>query len=113
MYGYLYCFSNKSMPGILKIGITKRTPKITLNKANCNNTMKSHTLYEIEFAKKVLNPKKCKILIHKFLSHNNIQINLKREFFRVSTEEVKTLFDLIDGDSWVKYHKNNDNNNKK
>lgn len=29
------------------------------------------------------------------------RINSKGEFFRVSPEEVNTLFDLIDGDLWV------------
>ena len=26
-YGYLYCFSNHSYPGILKVGMTERTPE--------------------------------------------------------------------------------------
>jgi len=29
------------------------------------------------------------------------RINPKREFFRVSPEEIKTFFDLIDGDLWI------------
>ena len=48
--GYLYCFSNQSMPGILKVSMTEKTPEITLNEANSSS-------YKIEFAKKVLNPK--------------------------------------------------------
>lgn len=30
---YLYCFSNQSMPGILKVGMTKRTPEIRLKRS--------------------------------------------------------------------------------
>ena len=49
--GYLYCFSNSSMPGILKIGMTERTPDIRLSEANSSNTWKPPTPYKIEFAK--------------------------------------------------------------
>ena len=100
--GYIYCFSNQSMPGILKIGMTERTPEIRLNEANRSDTWRPPTLYKIEFAKKVLNPKQKETTLHKLLSQYTERINPKGEFFRVSTEEVKTFFDLIDGDLWVK-----------
>lgn len=98
--GYLYCFSNDSMPGILKVGMTERTPDIRLNEANSTDTWKPPTPYKIEFAKKVLNPKQKEIILHKLLSQYSERINPKREFFRISTEEVKTFFELIDGDLW-------------
>jgi hypothetical protein len=101
--GYLYCFSNDSMPGILKVGMTERTPEIRLNEANSSDTWRPPTPYEIEFAKKVLNPKQKETTLHNLLSQYTDRINPKREFFRVSPEEVKTFFDLIDGDFWVKY----------
>ena len=100
--GYLYCFSNQSMPGILKVGMTERTPKIRLNEANSSDTWRPPTPYKIEFAKKVLNPKQKETTLHNLLSQYTERINPKREFFRVSSEEVKTFFDLIDGDLWVK-----------
>ena len=99
---YLYCFSNESMPGILKVGMTERTPVIRLNEANSSDTWRPPTPYKIEFAKKVLNPKQKETTLHILLSQYTKRINPKREFFRVSTEEVKTFFDLIDGDLWVK-----------
>jgi hypothetical protein len=101
-YGYLYCFSNQSMPGILKIGMTERTPEIRLNEANSCDTWRPPTPYKIELAKKVLNPKQKETTLHNLLSQYTERINPKREFFRVSLEEVKTFFDLIDGDLWVK-----------
>lgn len=55
--GYLYCFSNQSTPGILKVGITERTPEIILNEANRSDFWRPPTPYNIEFAKKVLNSK--------------------------------------------------------
>ena len=36
--GYLYCFSNQSMPGILKVGMTEQYPEIILNEANSYDT---------------------------------------------------------------------------
>lgn len=100
--GYVYCFSNQSMPGILKVGMTERTPEIRLNEANSSDTWRPPTPYIIEFAKKVLNPKHKETTLHNLLSQYTEQINPKRDFFRVSSEEVKTFFDLIDGDFWVK-----------
>lgn len=101
-YGYLYCFSNQSMPGILKVGMTERTPEIRLNEANSSDTWRPPSPYKIELAKKVLNPKQKETTLHNLLSQYTERINPKREFFRVSLEEVKTFFDLIDGDLWVK-----------
>ena len=100
--GYLYCFSNESMPGILKVGMTERTPEIRLNEANSSDTWRPPTPYKIEFSKKVLNPKQKETTLHSLLSQYTERINPKREFFRVSSEEVKAFFDLIDGDLWVK-----------
>ena len=99
MNGYLYCFSNKSMPGILKIGITERTLEIRLNEANISDTWRPPTPYKIEFAKKVCNPKQKEKIIHRILS--TYRINPKREFFRVSFQEIKIFFDLIDGDEYI------------
>ena len=101
-HGYLYCFSNDSMPSILKVGMTERTPDIRLNEANSSDTWRPPTPYKIEFAKKVLNPKQKEATLHTLLSQYTNRINPKREFFRVSPEEVRTFFDLIDGDLWVK-----------
>jgi T5orf172 domain len=102
-YGYVYCFSNESMPGILKIGMTERTPDIRLNEANSSDTWRPPTPYKIEFAKKVNNPKEKELTLHTLLSQYTERINSKREFFRVSQEEVKTFFLLMDGDLWVKH----------
>lgn len=101
-HGFIYCFSNLSMPGILKIGMTERTPEIRLNDANSSDTWRPPTPYKIEFAKKVFNPKQKEATLHTLLSQYTKRINPKREFFNVSPEEVKTFFDLIDGDLWVK-----------
>jgi hypothetical protein len=89
------------MDGILKIGMTERTPEIRLNEANSSDTWRPPTPYKIEFAKKVYSPKQKETTLHTLLSQYTERINPKREFFRVSKEEVNTFFDLIDGDLWV------------
>jgi len=54
--GYVYCFANPSMPGILKVGATERTPEDRLREANAADTWRPPTPYRIEFAKKVADP---------------------------------------------------------
>lgn len=100
--GYIYCFSNVSMPNILKVGMTEQDPEIKLNEANICNTWGPPTPYKIVIAKKVINPKQKKYTLHKILSKYGELINTKQDFFRISIEDVKTLFDLIDGDLWIK-----------
>ena len=99
--GYIYCFSNVSMPGILKVGMTERTPEARLSEANASDTWRPPTPYKIEFAKKVLNPSKKESTLHTLLEQYTERIHPRREFFRVSSEEVRTFFDLIDGEMWV------------
>lgn len=108
--GYLYCFSNKSMPGILKIGMTERNPDIRLKEANRSDTWRPPTPYKLEIAIQVYNPKKKESTLHKLLSEYTERINPKREFFRISIEEVKTFFDLIDGELWLGEPKEYDDN---
>jgi len=99
--GYLYCFSNESMKGILKVGMTERTPEIRLQEANSSDTWRPPTPYRIEFAKRVIHPKRKETVIHRLLSQYTERINPRREFFRISCEEVKTFFELMDGEFWV------------
>jgi hypothetical protein len=99
--GYVYCFSNASMPGILKIGMTERTPDVRLREANTSDTWRPPTSYNIEFAKNVKNPKEKEMTIHILLEQYTERINPRREFFRVSPEEVRKFFDLMDGEMWT------------
>ena len=96
--GYIYCFSNTSMPGILKIGMTERDPNERTKELF---TTGIPAPFNIEFAKKVSNPKKKETLLHQILELYAERINPKREFFKVSIEEVKLLFELIEGDNWI------------
>jgi len=101
-YGWIYCFSNPAMPGLLKIGMIhnadERTP---LDRAKELYKTGVPLPFVIEFAKKVSNPKQKETLLHTLLSQYTERPNPLREFFRVSPEEVKTFFCLMDGEMWV------------
>ncbi len=103
--GYIYCFSNLSMPDILKVGMTERTPEVRLSEANVSDTWRPPTPYKIEFAKKVSNASEKEKTLHILLEQYTNRIHHRREFFRVSQEEVRKFFDLIDGEMW--YETNN------
>ena len=100
--GYIYAFSNQSMPDLLKLGTTSRTPEIRLGEANASDTWRPPTPYKIEFAKKVSNAKNKEKILHTLLADK--RINPQREFFRVSIKEVQLFFDLMDGEWWDEPH---------
>lgn len=98
--GYVYCLSNPSMPGILKIGYTERAVEERLQEANSSGTWGPPTDYAIETSKFVSEPNHKEKLIHKILAEN--RVNPRKEFFRVDIEKVHLLFGLME-----------DNNNTK
>jgi len=99
--GYLYCFSNSSMPGILKVGVTLRTPKDRLKEANDSDTWRPPTPYCLEFAKNVFYPKEKEKILHQLLEKYTKRIHPRREFFQTSKEDVHLFFDLLDGNDWT------------
>jgi hypothetical protein len=99
--GYLYCFSNPSMPGILKVGVTLRTPKDRLKEANDSDTWRPPTPYCLEFAKNVIYPKEKEKILHQLLEKYTKRIHPRREFFQTSKEDVHLFFDLLDGNDWT------------
>jgi hypothetical protein len=88
------------MPGIVKVGMTSRTPIERLEEANSSNTWKPPTSYTIALAKQVSFPKQKEETIHKLLEKYTEKIHERREFFRVSIDEVRLFFDLMDGEYW-------------
>ena len=98
-YGYLYCVSNSSMPGILNIGMTWMSIEKRLKDINGTPGLwYPPTSYKCEFAKKVLNIEDKKDVIYKLLAKS--RINPIRKFFRISLEDARSLFDLMDGEYW-------------
>ena len=103
--GYIYCFANPSMPGILKVGMTERTPEARLSEANASDTWRPPTPYKIEFAKKVSNASQKEKTLHTLLEQYTDRPKARGEFFRVSPEEVRKFFDLMDGEMWAETRK--------
>jgi T5orf172 domain len=97
-FGFIYCFSNECMPGILKIGITDKNP---LERARQLYTTGVALPFKVEVAKKVKDPRGKETILHKLLEQYADRVNDRREFFRVTTEEVLTFFELMDGEMWV------------
>jgi hypothetical protein len=93
--GYLYCFSNESMPGIIMTYASKLEPEKILKKANKYCEWKPPSPYKIEIVKKV----KClylkRVAINSMLSHLT-KIHYEDSFFKVSVRDCKVLFDLLD-----------------
>lgn len=98
--GWVYCISNPSMPGLLKIGMTLRTPQERLKEANSSDTWRSPTDFIIEFAKRVHNPLQKERTLHKLLEQYDQRVNPKREFFEVNTATARLCFELMDGE-WL------------
>lgn len=92
-FGYVYCMSNPSMPGLYKIGFTTRAIEERLQEANQPNTW-IPTPFSMVMSKFVDEPQKKESTLHKILAEQRVAPN--REFFRVDVEKVRLLFDLMD-----------------
>ena len=110
MLGYVYCFSNDKMEGIYKIGLTTRTPLMRLREANMGDTWSLTSKFNIEFAKEVCDCHEKERQIHKHISLIGERVCEKREFFKISLDVIKSVFDLIDG-RWYRGHLDENNNN--
>lgn len=98
--GYLTSYSNESMPGLLKVIMTVGIPDTSLGQANTSDTWRPPTPYKLEFAKKVSNANDKLNTLHDVLE----EYTENNEFFRVSLEKVRMLFDLMDGEMLVETH---------
>jgi len=99
--GYLYAFSNTCMPGILKVGMTERTPEERLRDANRSDTWRPPAPYKLECAIKVNNPLKKENILHRILEKYVSRINPEREFFKITIEEIRLFFSLFDSEIYV------------
>lgn len=98
--GWMYCISNESLrDGLLKIGMTLKSPEEVLIRANKSNTWNADD-FKLEFAKKVQNARQKEKTLHKLLEKYNERVKSGKEFFRISVEKVRLYFDLMDGEDY-------------
>lgn len=90
--GWVYCLSNQSYKGVYKIGFTTRTP---IERAQ-ELSRETSIIYPfvVEVSKKVKNCRIKENQLHKLLNEHRVRPN--KEFFDVSLEKIKNLFDLIE-----------------
>ncbi len=93
--GYVYCMSNESMPGLLKIGMTTDSPETRA--AALSGATGVPTPFKVEISKRVAQPYEKEQAIHELLGALGFRVNEKREFFNCSMKIVDYLFALIDG----------------
>ena len=97
--GYLYCLSNESFKDkIYKIGYTERSPKERMDELFVTGLP---TPFKLEFAKSVSEVKKKEGIVHKILDMRGKRVNQKREFFKCHLEEIKLIFELIEGEYYT------------
>jgi hypothetical protein len=101
---FVYGFKNDSMPDLIKIGHHGGdTPLTRLNEANLPDTFRPPTPYYLAFAIEVQESFKAEAYIHNLLI--NERVNVNREFFRISLEDVKNIINnhmnIIKGEWWI------------
>jgi hypothetical protein len=84
MKGYIYCLSNQSMPGLLKIGFTQRTIEERLEELASPSGVPSP--FELEFCVRVHNAQGLEQKLHMELQE--YRLTTRREFFKLSNEEA-------------------------
>jgi len=89
---YLYIFSNPSMPGMLKIGCTTRSPHERQLELHSTGVP---TPFEIEYIFEVADCSACEQLAHRAL--HSCRVSLKREFFRVSLKAALKKIQAVIG----------------
>jgi hypothetical protein len=91
--GYIYCFSNPSMPGLLKIGVTTKTPEERVKELFTTSVA---TPFNIEFSRRVSYPFQKEKVIHRILENYRLP---SREFFNISVKEAANVIDLYLSDN--------------
>ncbi len=85
--GHIYILSNRTMPGILKIGYTDRNPE---DRARELYTTATPTPFVVEFAVKLLgNTFEIEQRVHNHLQ--KYRVDKRREFFRITSQEAANL----------------------
>jgi hypothetical protein len=98
--GWVYCFENDAMPGIYKVGVTRRTPTQRLAEANGSNTWVPSP-FRIVMAKHTADAFATEKWLHQRLSERGFRVNRRREFFNAPLTVLQPLFDQVEGTDYT------------
>ena len=87
MAGWVYGFASPSMPGVIKIGATRRDPAERLAEANASDTWRPPHAYVVACAAEVTDPFACERAMHTLLAAR--RVNHRAEFFEITADEAK------------------------
>ena len=93
MTGWVYAFATPSMPGIIKIGATRRAPAARLEEANESDTWRPPRAYVAVCVAQVDDPFASERAIHAMLAAR--RINARNEFFAMTAQEAQILLSLL------------------
>jgi len=100
MKGYIYCLSNLSMPGLLKIGFTNRP--IEQRIIELDNSSSIPTPFELEFCVRVKDAKGLERRLHSTL--HEFRVNNQKEFFKLPNEEaIKRILAILSSDEFASF----------
>ncbi len=91
--GWVYVLSNPSFPNMVKIGMTSRA-NYHARIDELNRPTSVPTKFEIEYTHPSPNPYQLEQLLHKYFADR--RVNEDREFFHVSTEEIKIAIQKLE-----------------
>ena len=88
---WVYVLANKTMPNLVKIGYTNRTPDKRAEQISRGTGVPIK--FSVEFAFKCFNGEQLERELHKYLSP--YRINTEREFFQLTVDEAKRTIELL------------------
>lgn len=98
MSGYIFVLSNPLYQDFVLIGASVKTPTERAAELYTEGLLYP---FKVEKAKQVATLEGKLVVLHKLIGKMGERPNPDRDFFKVSTDVVEQLFDLIDGTAWT------------
>lgn len=93
--GYIYILTNRSMPGIVKVGRTARQPETRQKELMTTGVPQP---FQLEYSTFVEDCHLVEQQVHAFLELKGMRTSSKREFFQATVEDVIAAINLITKD---------------
>ena len=93
-HGYVYILSNPSMPGLLKIGMTRFDPSRRVQELSSATGVP--TPFQLVYYREFYDCVAAEIEIHSILASKGLRYNDQREFFTIDTVEAINILLSLD-----------------